>query len=421
MNRSFWENLASLCGVHVLNYVMPLMTLPLLARVLGPTCWGELAFAESYATYLSLFIEYGFGLSATRELAHFRDDPATRSRLLAGVLSAQVILTLCAIPATIALGWGVPHFAPYRPLLPLAFALGVFRAMNPFWYFQGIERIRTVALITAVTNIAGAAGILALVRSPADVSLALLLRMLAACTCFTVSLALAFRTARFRRPDLKLAIASLREGWSLFMLKGAVSFYTSANVLLLGIMAPPAAVAIYAGAEKIASAAAAAINPLMQAFYPRIAYLLHHDPKNASRTTQMSLLVTVSSGVLLGLTLFFGAPLLVRLLLGAHFAGTVPVLRVLSVLPPLIAASNVLGVQWMVPMHLDRYLNRIIISAGVVNIALALLLVPHFGQIGMASTVGISELLVTCSIIVLLTTRRLAPWRAQIPETKLVA
>ena len=98
MNRKLWENLASLYGVHAFNYLIPLFTLPYLARVLGPEQWGALAFADAYARFVSLAIEYGFGLSATREIARIRDDPRERSRHLIGVDFAREDRCGCGQP-----------------------------------------------------------------------------------------------------------------------------------------------------------------------------------------------------------------------------------------------------------------------------------------------------------------------------------
>lgn len=415
MNRKLWENLVSLCGVHVLNYIMPLITLPFLARALGTVHWGELAFAEAYATYLSVLIEFGFGLSATREVAQVRHDPAARSRLLAGVMGGQALLTAGALAVTIALGCGLHAFLAYRPLLPFAFLLAAFRAMNPVWYFQGLERTVLIASVTATANIAAAAGMLLLVRSPQDTWIPLALRAGAAMGAALISLAIAYRDTPFVFPMLSEAWSTLRKGWSLFAFKGVVSLYTTANVVLLGMLATPGVVALFAGAEKIANAAASGVNPISQAFYPRISYLLSHDREHAIRTARLSLIMTVGSGIIFGLTILIGAPFLVHVLLGPGFDRAIPVLRMLSVLPPAIATSNVLGIQWMLPLRLESQFNWVIVAAGFSNIALALTLVPRFGHVGMAVGVDAAELIVASSIFVLLRRRRLDPWSAEFP------
>jgi PST family polysaccharide transporter len=421
MDRKFWQNLVSLFGINGLNYIVPLVTLPFLARVLGPVHWGELALAEAYASYTSLFIEYGFGLSATREVAQIRHDKFALSRLMAAVTGAQALLILGTFALTVGLGYGSSLFVEYRPLLPIAFSLGALRAINPFWYFLGLERMRLVATITILTNVAAAVSMLSFVRSPKDFGLPLLLRAGAALISAAAGFAIAYREISFSRPTIAQAWLSLRQGWSLFVFKSAVSMYTTANVLLLGALAAPAVVAWFAGAEKIAKAATGALTPLTQAFYPRIAYLMAKDRGDATRTARISVVMTVGSGLVLGLALFLAAPSLVHVLLGVGFSEAVPVLRVLSVLPPLLAASNILGIQWMLPLRLDRQFNWIIAGAGFINIALAFGLVPRAGQMGMAISVVIAEAIATGAMIVVLRCRRLDPWSAQPREDAIAA
>ncbi|HTF67825.1 MAG TPA: oligosaccharide flippase family protein, partial [Edaphobacter sp.] len=259
------------------------------------------------------------------------------------------------------------------------------------------------------------------VRAPQDSWMPLTFRSGAALISVAASLAIAYRDTPLSFPMLARALHSLRQGWSLFMLKGAVSLYTTGNVVLLGLLAGPNVVAIFAGAEKIANAAASGVNPIAQAFYPRISYLVAKDRRNAPRIARLSLLMTVGSGLLLGLTLLIGAPFLVHMLLGARFDQVVPVLRVLSVLPPLIAASSVLGIQWMLPLRLDKQFNWIILAAGVVNILLSICLVPRYGQMGMASSVIVAEMIVTGSLIFVLRHRRLDPWSEQPQQEEAIA
>ncbi len=124
------------------------------------------------------------------------------------------------------------------------------------------------------------------------------------------------------------------------------------------------------------------ISPITQTFYPRIAHLMSNDKAQAMRTGRFSVWLTVGTGVAAGVVLFASAPWLVRLLLGRGFENSIPVLRLFSLLPALIAGSNVLGIQWMFSLRLDKEVNVIITSAGALNLVLALLLTPRYHQMG---------------------------------------
>ena len=111
----------------------------------------------------------------------------------------------------------------------------------------------------------------------------------------------------------------------------------------------------------------------------------------------------------------FAHPLLVKLLLGPGFDQSVPVLRLMAVLPPFIAASNLLGIQWMLPLRMDHEFNGIILAAGALNLVLAFVLARPFQQTGMALSMIAAEAFVTAAMLAVLRYRRLDPWSA-LPE-----
>lgn len=82
------RNAASLYAVQACRKLVPLFTLPYLARVLGPSGLGDVAFTQSVGDLIALFAEFGFILSATRELAQNRDSKEV-SGVIAGEHSAR--------------------------------------------------------------------------------------------------------------------------------------------------------------------------------------------------------------------------------------------------------------------------------------------------------------------------------------------
>jgi PST family polysaccharide transporter len=112
----------------------------------------------------------------------------------------------------------------------------------------------------------------------------------------------------------------------------------------------------------------------------------------------------------MGIVVFFMAPLLVHVLLGPGFEPSVVVLRILALLPPLVAVSNVLGIQWMLALDLDRFVTAVVVSAGLLNVCLAVVLVPHYMHVGMALAVVASETLVVVGLYAVLRHQRLDPF-----------
>jgi len=399
-------------GLYVLqigSYLLPIATIVFLARLLGPRDWGSLAFMQAFAGYVMLVVTYGFNYSATREVARHRSDPDHLADLLAGVLGAKVALTILSIVVVVPLSELVAPIHRNQSLLwpAMLWALSLSYSLN--WFFQGLERMAFVARWETAARVLSLAGIVMLVRSPADTWKVLAIQGSMMTVAVVVELVVTYREVRFRLPSAGLVIWTLGLGWSTFLYQGALSFYTVGNGFILGLFGTPAAVGYYVGAEKISKAFATMLFPITQAVYPRISHLASHARGDAARMARTNLFLVGAAGCVMGLCVYFGAPTLVRIVLGPGFDNAVVVLRILALLPPLIAISNVLGIQWMLALGLDRLVNAVVISACMLNVSLALILVPRYQHVGMAVAVVASEALVAFGLYALLRIRNLDP------------
>jgi PST family polysaccharide transporter len=188
-----------------------------------------------------------------------------------------------------------------------------------------------------------------------------------------------------------------------------VTLYTAGNAFILGLFVAPELVGYYAGAEKISRAFVGILNPISQTLYPRLSHLVSHAQNQAARLARISILVMVSAGTGIGTAVFLLAPFIVHTVLGPHFGPSVAVLRILALLVPLVALGNVLGIQWMLPLGMDRAFNKIVLLAGGINLVLALVLAPIYMDKGMAWAVVIAETFVSVSMYLVLRSQNLDP------------
>jgi O-antigen/teichoic acid export membrane protein len=109
------------------------------------------------------------------------------------------------------------------------------------------------------------------------------------------------------------------------------------------------------------------------------------------KTVKYSLLLLGGLGMIFGLAIFLGAPLLVRFVLGPAFHDSIPVLRVFSLWIPMIALTTVMIFQLLLPNQLDTQFNFVNYSAGGLGILVAFLLVPKMAAVGIAWAAVVSQ------------------------------
>ncbi len=378
------RNILALYGVQVVNQLLPLAVIPYLARVLGPTGWGLVAFAQAFAMYGIVTVEYGFEFAGTRAVAQGRHQPGRLAELVAGALGTQLLLGGVVSLAAVLVQLLVPAFGDQPLLLWAGLAFAVLQGIAPVWYFTGQERITLIASIDTGAKLLGAAAVLLLVRGPADGWLVLAASAGASLVSTGVAYALVLREVRPAKPSFGLIERTLKLGASMFLMRISVLMQSAGNAFLLGLLVAPQQVAFFVAGEKLCRPAAWLLQPINVALMPRLSQLVGQSPDQAKALAGLSILLMATVGLGLGVVIGVAAPWLVGLLFGPQYGAAVAVMRTLAPIVPLIVLNAALISQWLVPHGLDRPLNLVILSAAVLNLALALTFAPRFGALGMA-------------------------------------
>lgn len=85
-------NFASLIVLRGFQFLIPLITLPYLVRTIGLEKFGLINFALALGLYFGAVVQYGFGVTATREIARNRDDPEKLSQIYSATLFYRLYL-----------------------------------------------------------------------------------------------------------------------------------------------------------------------------------------------------------------------------------------------------------------------------------------------------------------------------------------
>jgi PST family polysaccharide transporter len=382
--RGFIHNVIALYGVQACTYALPLLTFPYLAHVLGPSGWGVVVFAQAIGDVIACVVEYGFDISGSRETSRQRDDPQRLSALISGVLGAKFLLAMVCIAGALFSRRFTHHIAPSLALFWASTIWGVCQGINMLWFFQGLERMRLASALEIGGKVMATLSIFVLVHKPDDGWKVMAAQCVGCLVAHGVTVVLAYREVGFRWPTPSSVWDALRLGGSMFLFRAVQGLSGSVNRLVLGSVAPVAILGEYAGAEKITRVFQQGMWPVNQALYPKLTQQAQNNPGGALKTVRLSLLCLGGLGAFFGVAVFFGAPLLVHLILGPAFQEAVPVLRVFSLWIPLIALTTVIIFQLLLPNHLDNQFNFVNVTAGLLGIGASLLLAPRFGAIGIA-------------------------------------
>jgi len=394
---SLRKAVASLYVVQLATYVIPLFTLPWLTRVLEPSGFGTLSFCIAVNTYFTLFADFGFNFTATREIAVNQDNLARRSEIFWTTILAKALLAVIGLSMLCAGCFWVERFAAQRHLLLIGYAAVLGSVLTPIWYFQGTERLPFLSTVTVIIRTLSVPLTFLMVRNAADIDIALAINAGVPCVTGVICLLAVARRKEIRPVNVSAqsVIHALRASSHLFLSNAAISLYTTSNTVLLGLVSSGASVGYYSAAERLIKAAQGLVNPISQSFYPRIARLMQQSRPEALALVRRLLRIQGGAGLAISVGIFVLAPEATHLLYGDAFGPTTSVLRWLSPLPFAIALSNVFGIQTMLPLGMNKEFSRVIILVGAANVAALGVLGSVFGATGAAMAVLGAEVCVT--------------------------
>jgi PST family polysaccharide transporter len=395
--RRLFDNIVSLFLLQGLNYLIPMAVLPYLVRVLGIETYGLVAFAQSFAQYLNVLTDYGFNFSATRSIAQVRDQPAQISRIFCCVFLIKLLLTAVGLIALGCVLLTVTRIRHDSPIFLCAFAGVLGNVLFPGWYFQGMQRMRSIAIISGATKALSAFLIFVFVHNSRDGTRAVAIQSLGMLLAGSFGLVVCIRSTKLelKWPSGQDLRTCSSEGWHLFISTASVSLYTNTNIVLVGILAGNVQAGYFSAADKLVRAINGLVGPISGAVFPYVNSL-------ALRSREAALIfIARSLKWMSGLTLLpviamfvFARPIAV-LCFGQAAVGAIPVMRWIALLPFFIAISNVLGVLTMLTFGLDKQFSRILISAGLLNLALGIPLISSFAAEGAGASVLVTEVFVT--------------------------
>jgi len=262
------------------NYFLPLLTFPYLVKVLGVEYFGVLAFATALVAYFGVVTDYGFNLTATKEISLYREDKNKVEEIFSAVMSIKLLLLLLSFLVLYALTLMFESLYAYQEIYLLTFGNIVGQVLFPIWFFQGMEQMKYITYLNLISKSIFTLAIFMFVGQEEDLYLVPLFIAFGSSVAGILALILIYYNFKisFRFQSKEILISYLKEGWHIFLSRLYVSIYNKTNTILLGIFTNNLTVGYYAIVEKIVLALGGLFDPINQALYP---YLVRRHKENS--------------------------------------------------------------------------------------------------------------------------------------------
>lgn len=373
------SNTFYLMVLQVLNNILPLLTIPYLIRVLGADGFGVVAYSQVICTYITIISDYGFNLSATRQLAINRTETQQRNQLFTEVmLSKMLLLFLCLLFLVPAI-WIFPALAANKTVYFFSIFWVLGQALFPVWFFQGMEDMKVIVWLNSVAKILFTGLIFLFIRNEDDISYVPLFNAIGVMLSAIMSLIIVFRKyqVKFSAFSISSFGKQLKDGFDVFIPSLFSSVINNGGVFVLGFFHSLAIVGIYSAVDKLVRAALNLFYPLSQALFPNISERLSTNYKEGVRFLK-KVATFVVLGCLVGVVVgFWVAPYLLELLYGVDYRQYALLFNLLSLWAVISILNNFLGIQYLVGSGNGKIYRRAFLIAGVIIIMLFALIKPY--------------------------------------------
>lgn len=381
--RTVMSNFIYLTLLKGISFLFPLITLPYLAKVLGPDKFGAIAFATSIIVIIETITDWGFNYTATRDIAIKRNDLKYVSNIYCQVFYARILLMIISFIGLWALIQIIPDFKSNEKLILFTFLYIPGNILFPQWLFQAFERMRYITILSILAKIVFTAFIFVIITKPSDYVYEPVLNA----GSFLISGFIAqyiiikkFKLILFR-PKYRDILLKIKGSTNMFISLILPNLYTNFSVIILKTYCGDLATGIYNGGQKFQGIVEQLTQILSRAFFP---FLARHKEKH-------HIYVMISGVIALAASIFmfFAAPWFVNIFLTEEFSDAIIVMRIFSITPIFLFLMNTYGTNYLVIVGKENILRNIVIIVSIIGFVLTWLLTPEYSYIGVASTITV--------------------------------
>jgi PST family polysaccharide transporter len=387
-------NIFSLGTIQLVNYILPLLTVPYLVRILKPEYFGLIAFSTATITYFVMLTDYGFNLSATRQISIHRKNLKKINEIFNSTILIQAALLFISFIILNTLILTFEIFSKNWELYYISFGMVVGHFLFPVWLFQGLEKMKYITIINVITKITLTLLVFIVVKKQEDYLLVPILTSSSFIVSGIFSLIIAkyYFKISFFLPKKEMVLSQLKKGWFFFSSNLSVSLFTTSTTFILGVFTTNQSVGLFAAADKIITAIKGLNSPISQSIYPIVSKKIVENKREGISFILKSGKIIIFFNLIFSILLFILSEPICDYILGDDYQESIHLLRIMSFLPLIIVTSNICAVQGLYNLGKAYLVSRYLIIIGISHLVLIFLLIPPFGVYGAATSVVITEI-----------------------------
>lgn len=398
------NNFSYLLITQITNFLFPIVLTPLLLKRITIEHFGLVMYAQSVMLYFNTFVDYGFNLSATRSISINKESNSKCTQIFNSVIFTKILLLIFSffILSTIILSFD--FFRKNATIYFFSFFIVFGQAITPLWLFQGLERMKTMAILNAISKLTPLIAIIIFVVDDSKIMLINLFMGVGFCLSGIVSLLIIRYKYNiiFKTPNISEIAYQLKDSWAIFISNFSITISLSSNVILLGILSQNnTLVGYYNISEKIFYCLRTVAAVIYSSIYPRVCAIANISEDNLRYFMASLIKISLIFFAPACFILFYFSPQIIEIFAGKRIPQSIMILKIFSFIP-LITMLNIPPCQTMLALGFNKLYSYISLGNALLNIILNCILFKFLSVQGIAWSAFITELSITLTLYIFL-------------------
>ena len=375
----------------------PIVTFPYISRVLLPDGIGKVNFAISIIIYFIMFAQLGIPLYGVRACSELRNDKTKLTKTVLEIFLIYSITTIASFLLYLFFISNIRRLYLDKDLYLLLSMLFLLNLIGFEWLFKALEKYDFISKISIFFKVISLVLILFFVKNKEDY------KKYAAIVVFSTSggaLIYFFEMRKYIElmsiTKIKLELKKhIKPIFTFFLMATTITLYTNLDTILLGFFSTEEEVGFYVTALKIKNILVTIITSFGAVLLPRLSYYITQKKiRDYRRIIKQSLnyILIISIPVTIYFILF--SKLTILILAGEAYFKSILLMKVLLPTVICIGLTNLIGIQIMVPMHLEKKLLMTVIFGAITDLIVNILLISSLASLASAIATLFAEIVV---------------------------
>ena len=378
---------------QIILLIVPLATIPYIARVLGSNGVGIFAYSNSIVQWFILFGILGASLYGQREIAYVRNDRIEMNKTFWGIFSAKLFTVSISLILFIffIFIFGQEYFLFYSIQVIYLISVG----LDISWFFMGIEDFKKTVSRNMIVKLLSIIFLFVFVKTEADLwkyILILSCSELFGQAVLWISISNYIDKIHVNIFEIRMHIY---KSFKIFIPQVSIQIYVILDKTMIGILSNPSEVGYYDMAQKVVRICLAVVTSLGVVMLPRIS---NEFSKRDFTKIKYYIIKSFKFATFLAVPMMFGligiSNEFVPWFFGNEFIKTASFIIIMSPILVFVGWSNVLGIQLMIPMGREKQFVIAVTAGAILNFILNLIFIPKFYGLGASVASVLAELFI---------------------------